>query len=74
MYSPYAITIISKMHHEEILREAEANRMAAIYGTNFDGPTVRLLAATGRAIAGAFEWAVGAFSKKSAPAEANATC
>lgn len=74
MYDPYTMSIISKMHHEEILREAETNRMIALYGQNYDGPLTRLLTATGKSIARAIEWAAGAFSKKSAPTEANATC
>jgi len=74
MYDPYAIALISKMHHEEIMREVEANRMIALYEVNYEGPVSRLLSASGKAIVRAYEWAVGAFTKKSTHAEANATC
>lgn len=74
MFDPYAIAIISKMHHDEILREAEANRLIATYDLGFEGPVIRLLSAGGSAIAKVIQWASGAFTQKSTCVDCNATC
>lgn len=74
MYDPYAIAVISKMHHDEIMREVEANRLLVLYGQESESLLSRFISASGKALAKVVNRAPRTSSRQASCAEASAAC